>query len=60
MTSLYAQKGLSMAQLELANSVQRLSSGKRINSAKDDTAGYSVSESVKATKNIADQSIHNV
>jgi flagellin len=60
MTSLYAQKGLSMAQLELANSVQRLSSGKRINSAKDDAAGYSVSESVKATKNITDQSIHNV
>jgi flagellin len=60
MTSLYAQKGLSMAQLELANSVQRLSSGKRINSAKDDAAGYSVSESVKATKNITDQSIQNV
>lgn len=60
MTSLYAQKGLSMAQLELVNSVQHLSSGKRINSAKDDAAGYSVSESVKATKNIADQSIHNV
>jgi flagellin len=60
MTSLYAQKGLSMAQLELVNSVQRLSSGKRINSAKDDAAGYSVSESVKATKNITDQSIQNV
>jgi flagellin len=60
MTSLYAQKGLSMAQLELVNSVQHLSSGKRINSAKDDAAGYSVSESVKATKNITDQSIHNV
>jgi flagellin len=60
MTSLYAQKGLSMAQLELVNSAQHLSSGKRINSAKDDAAGYSVSESVKATKNIADQSIHNV
>jgi flagellin len=60
MTSLDAQKGLSTAQLELTNSVQRLSSGKRINSAKDDAAGYSVSESVKATKNITDQSIHNV
>jgi flagellin len=60
MTSLYTQKGLSTAQLELTNSVQRLSSGKRINSAKDDAAGYSVSESVKATKNITDQSIHNV
>jgi flagellin len=59
MASLYAQKNLSTAQADLASSVQKLSSGKRINSAKDDAAGYAVSEAVKATKNITDQSIQN-
>ena len=59
MASLYAQKSLSTAQADLASSVQKLSSGKRINSAKDDAAGYAVSEAVKATKNITDQSIQN-
>ena len=59
MASLYAQKSLSTAQADLAGSVQKLSSGKRINSAKDDAAGYAVAEAVKATKNITDQSIQN-
>jgi flagellin len=59
MASLYAQKSLSTAQADLASSVQKLSSGKRINSAKDDAAGFAVSEAVKATKNITDQSIQN-
>jgi flagellin len=59
MASLYAQKNLSTAQTDLASSVQKLSSGKRINSAKDDAAGYAVSEAVKATKNVTDQSIQN-
>ncbi len=59
MASLYAQKSLSTAQADLATSVQRLSSGKRINSAKDDAAGFAVAEAVKATKNITDQSIQN-
>jgi flagellin len=31
----------------------------RINSAKDDAAGYAVAEAVKATKNVTDQSIQN-
>ena len=59
MASLYAQKNLSTAQTSLSESVQRLSSGKRISSAKDDAAGYGISESVKATKNIVDQNIRN-
>jgi flagellin len=59
MASLYAQKSLSTAQADLASSVQKLSSGKRINSAKDDAAGYAVAEAVKSTKNITDQSIQN-
>jgi flagellin len=59
MASLYAQKNLSTAQASLSASVQRLSSGTRINSAKDDAAGYGIAESVKSTKNIVDQNIRN-
>jgi flagellin len=36
-----------------------LSSGTRINSAKDDAAGYGIAESVRGTKNIVDQNIRN-
>ena len=59
MASLYAQKNLSTAQASLSESVQRLSSGTRINSAKDDAAGYGISESIRGTKNIVDQNIRN-
>ena len=43
MASIYAQNNLSAAQGKLATSVQRLSSGLRINSAKDDSAGLAIS-----------------
>jgi flagellin len=59
MASLYAQKNLSTAQASLSESVQRLSSGTRINSAKDDAAGYGIAESIRGTKNIVDQNIRN-
>jgi len=59
MASLYAQKNLSTAQSRLSESVQRLSSGTRINSAKDDAAGYGISESLKGTRNIVNQNILN-
>jgi flagellin len=59
MASLYAQKNLSTAQTALSASVQRLSSGTRINSAKDDAAGIGIAESVKGIKAITDQSIRN-
>jgi len=42
--SLTAQRNLSTSQSSLATSMQRLSSGLRINSAKDDAAGLSISE----------------
>lgn len=42
--SLNAQRNLNMAQSSLATSMQRLSSGLRINSAKDDAAGLAISE----------------
>ncbi|MCF8169424.1 MAG: flagellin [Rhodoferax sp.] len=42
--SLTAQRNLSQSQMSLATSMQRLSSGMRINSAKDDAAGLAISE----------------
>lgn len=42
--SLTAQRSLSMSQASLATSMQRLSSGLRINSAKDDAAGLAISD----------------
>jgi flagellin len=42
--SLNAQRNLNMSQASLATSLQRLSSGLRINSAKDDAAGLAISE----------------
>ncbi|HVL74440.1 MAG TPA: flagellin [Noviherbaspirillum sp.] len=42
--SLNAQRNLTTSQSDLATSLQRLSSGLRINSAKDDAAGLAISE----------------
>jgi len=42
--SLNAQRNLNTTTSSLASSVQRLSSGLRINSAKDDAAGLAISE----------------
>ncbi len=42
--SLTAQRNLSMSQSSLATSMQRLSSGLRVNSAKDDAAGLAIAE----------------
>ncbi len=46
--SLNAQRNLSSSQGSLATSMQRLSSGLRINSAKDDAAGLAISERMNA------------
>ena len=46
--SLNAQRNLSSSQASLATSLQRLSSGLRINSAKDDAAGLAISERMNA------------
>jgi len=42
--SLTAQRNLTTSQSALSQSIQRLSSGLRINSAKDDAAGLAISE----------------
>ena len=46
--SLNAQRNLNASQSTLATALQRLSSGLRINSAKDDAAGLSISERMNA------------
>lgn len=46
--SLNAQRNLSASQGSLATSIQRLSSGLRVNSAKDDAAGLAISERMNA------------
>ncbi|EHQ53490.1 flagellin domain-containing protein, partial [Ectothiorhodospira sp. PHS-1] len=43
-SSLNAQRNLNATQSQLQTSLQRLSSGMRINSAKDDAAGLAISE----------------
>ncbi|QDL56093.1 flagellin [Rhodoferax aquaticus] len=46
--SLTAQRNLSVNQMSLSTSMQRLSSGLRINSAKDDAAGLAISDRMTA------------
>ena len=46
--SLNAQRNLSASQSSLASSMQRLSSGLRVNSAKDDAAGLAIAERMSA------------
>ena len=49
-SSLTAQRNLTTSQSSLSQSIQRLSSGMRINSAKDDAAGLAISERLNLEK----------
>jgi len=60
MASIYAQNNLSAAQGRLATSVQRLSSGLRINSAKDDSAGLAISMGMQSQIYGIDQANRNL
>ena len=57
--SLNAQRNLSSSGEELATSLQRLSSGMRINSAKDDAAGLAISERFTTQIRGMDQAARN-
>lgn len=57
--SLNAQRNLNTSQSALATSLQRLSSGLRINSAKDDAAGLAISERFTAQIRGLDQARRN-
>jgi flagellin len=60
LASLFAQNSLTNAQNNLATSVQRLSSGLRINSAKDDAAGLAIAQNMQSQLNGTNQSIQNL
>jgi flagellin len=57
--SLTAQRNLSTSQAALSTSLQRLSSGMRINSAKDDAAGLAISERFTTQIRGLNQAIRN-
>ncbi|MFA7097857.1 MAG: flagellin FliC, partial [Gammaproteobacteria bacterium] len=57
--SLNAQRNLQKSQSDLAVSLQRLSSGLRINSAKDDAAGMYIVENMTADIRGLDQAVRN-
>ena len=58
-TSLNAQRNLSSSQASLTTSIQRLSSGLRINSAKDDAAGMAISTRMTSQINGLNQAARN-
>jgi len=60
LASLFAQNSLSSAQKNLSTSVQRLSSGLRINSAADDAAGLSVAQNMQSAINAINMGVRNV
>src|SRR6478736_839847 len=57
--SINAQRNLSTSQSQLATSLQRLSSGLRINSAKDDAAGLAISDRFTTQINGLNQAVRN-
>jgi len=58
--SLWASKNLQSAQSNMANSVERLSSGLRINRARDDAAGLGLSNALTQQINASEQGIRNL
>lgn len=58
-SSLNAQRNLSKSGSDLSNSLQRLSSGLRINSAKDDAAGLAISNRMSSQINGLNQASRN-
>lgn len=58
--SLYASKNLQSAQSKMATSVERLSSGLRVNRAKDDAAGLGIASSLTSQINGANQGVRNL
>jgi len=58
--SIWASKNLQNAQSSMASSVERLSSGLRVNRAKDDAAGLGIANSLTQQINGANQGIRNL
>jgi flagellin len=58
-SALYAQKQLGLTSTNLTQSINRLSSGKRINSGADDAAGLMIADTLKANIRALDQAVRN-
>ena len=58
--SIWASKNLQSAQSDMANSVERLSSGLRINRARDDAAGLGIANALTQQINGANQGVRNL
>jgi len=58
--SMYASKNLQIAQSKMADSVERLSSGLRINRASDDAAGLGITNALTQQINGANQGVRNL
>jgi flagellin len=58
--SLYASKNLQSAQSRMATSVEHLSSGLRVNRARDDAAGLGIANSLTSQINSANQGVRNL
>ena len=60
LAALRAERSLNASSAELSSTLERLSSGKRINQASDDAAGLAVSSTLNATARIHTQAARNV
>jgi len=60
LAALNAQRNLNHTEMMLAGTMQRLSSGLRINSAADDVAGYAISERMQGQVNGLNQATQNI
>jgi flagellin len=58
-SALYAQNQLSSTNVHLTQSINRLSSGKRINSGADDAAGLMIADTLSANVRALDQAVRN-
>ncbi|WP_353428163.1 hypothetical protein NHB34_03075 [Polynucleobacter sp. MWH-UH19D] len=58
--SLYAQQGLMEAQKALSTTVQKLSTGQRVNGAQDDAASLAISQNMVSQLNAVNQSVVNL
>ena len=57
--AIYAQTQLGISSLNLNQSINRLSSGKRINSGADDAAGLMIADTLRANIMALDQAVRN-
>ena len=60
LAALRAKRALNASSAELSSTLERLSSGKRINQASDDAAGLAVSSTLNATARVHTQAARNV